>query len=205
MKTEVLSAEDPAVITVAIKTLQAGGLVAFPTDTVYGLGANPFDAKTVHRLFEVKGRDLQKAIPILLSGVDDLPRVALQMPSMAQKLALRFWPGPMTLIIWRRKTLPSELGPEPTIGVRVPAHPLALALLASAGPLAVTSANRADQTSSRTAGEVLKALEGRVEVIIDGGRTPGGEPSTVVDCTQALPHILRVGPISEEEVFKALV
>jgi L-threonylcarbamoyladenylate synthase len=204
MKTEVLSAEDSTTITVAIKTLHAGGLVAFPTDTVYGLGANPFDAKTVRRLFEVKGRAIQKAIPILLSGVDDLPRVALQMPTMAKRLASRFWPGPMTLIIWRRKTLPSELGPEPTVGVRVPDHPLALALLASAGPLAVTSANRADHPSSRTAADVLDDLEGRVEVVIDGGRTPGGEPSTVVDCTQATPHVLRVGPISEEEVFQAL-
>jgi L-threonylcarbamoyladenylate synthase len=204
MKTEVISAEDPAAIRFAIKTLHAGGLVAFPTDTVYGLAANPFDANPIRRLFDVKGRDLQKAIPILLSGVGDLPRVALQMPSMAQKLAARFWPGPMTLIIWRRKTLPSELGPEPTVGVRVPDHPLALALLASAGPLAVTSANQADQPSSRTAKEVLKALGGRVDVVIDGGQTPGGEPSTVVDCTQALPNILRVGPISEREVLSTL-
>ena len=205
MKTEVLSAEDPTAITVAIKTLHAGGLVAFPTDTVYGLGANPFDIKTIRRLFEVKERDLQKAIPILLSGIGDLSRVALSMPPIARKLASRFWPGPMTLIIWRRKTLPSELGPKPTVGVRVPDHPLALTLLTSAGPLAVTSANRADQPSSRTAEQVLKALKGRIELVIDGGNTPGGEPSTIVDCTQALPHVLRVGPISEEDILKALM
>ncbi len=119
-------------------------------------------------------------------------------------LADRFWPGPLTLIVSRKPDLPDALSITPTIGVRVPDHPVALKLLRLAGPLAVTSANISGHENTNTAQEVLDQLGGRIHLVIDGGRTPGGVPSTVVDCTRPIPVILRAGPISMEDIQSAL-
>lgn len=123
---------------------------------------------------------------------------------MAQRLATRFWPGPLTLVMPKIATLPQVVSGTETVGVRVPDNPVARALLHSAGPMAVTSANRSGGLSPSTAEEVFEQLNERIPLILDGGRTPGGIASTVVDCTQTEPSILRAGPISLEEIKSAL-
>lgn len=204
MKTIVLPATEPESIPQAVEVLRSGGLVAFPTDTVYGVGAMAFDASGVARLYEVKGRDQDKAIPVLISGADVLDQVAEGPPAISQKLAERFWPGPLTLVVWRHPALAREVSRGPTVGVRVPNHAVALGLLVAAGPLAVTSANRSGGRNPVTAQDVLDDLGGKVELLLDGGRTPGGVPSTVVDCTQAAPFLVREGPVSFDEISRFL-
>lgn len=204
MRTEVLSAARPENLSKALQVLKAGGMVAFPTDTVYGLGASAYHAQAIARIYKAKGRSRENPIPILLANMQELSRVTLSPPPMARRLAKRFWPGPITLIVWRKPTLPDEISPSSTVGVRVPDHPVALTLLTIAGPLAVTSANKSGDPIARTASEVLEGFGGDIDLILDGGMTPGGEPSTVVDCTRASPQILREGPISEVEIREEL-
>jgi L-threonylcarbamoyladenylate synthase len=204
MQTRMITADDPHAIDRATQTLQAGGLLAFPTDTVYGLAAHLLDPASIDRLYAVKDRDSTKAIPVLLSSPDELAQVTAEMNVMALRLARRFWPGPLTLVVPRHPSLPDNLSNLPTIGVRMPDHPLALALMRRTGPLAVTSANLSGAENTRTAQEVYAQLGGRIELILDGGRTPGGFPSTVVDCTAAEPAILRQGPITAADLQQAL-
>jgi L-threonylcarbamoyladenylate synthase len=196
VQTRVISANDPQAIDQALQTLESGGLVAFPTDTVYGLSARVTDPAGIDRLYAVKGRDSAKAIPVLLSSPDELAQVTAEMNAMARRLAQRFWPGPLTLVVARRLDLPENLSPIPTIGIRMPDHPVALNLLTLIGPLAVTSANLSGAANATTARQVYDQLGGRIALILDGGRTPGEMPSTVVDCTGETPKILREGPIS---------
>ncbi len=198
MHTELISASHPSALAHAVDVLNHGGMVVFPTDTVYGLAAMPFEASTVEQLYAAKGRSNEKAIAILLGAMAQLPVVTLNWGGMAEALAQRFWPGPLTLIVTKKPSLPESLSPNPTIGVRMPDHPVALALLRRAGPLAVTSANLSGQPSTTTAQETLAQLDGRVHLVLDGGKTPGGVPSTVVDCTGEAPVILRNGPVSLE-------
>jgi L-threonylcarbamoyladenylate synthase len=204
LKTEVLSADHPQALHRAQKVLRAGGLIAFPTDTVYGLGAEIGNAEAVAQLKWIKGREEGKAIPVLAAGVDDLRQVAKPLPGMAKRLAERFWPGPLTLVVWRLPELPREVSLFDTVGVRVPDHPITLALLAQTGPLAVTSANRSGEPDPLSAGDVLSALGGSFELILDGGPAPGGMASSVVDCTLDEPRLLRKGPISAEAIAEAL-
>jgi L-threonylcarbamoyladenylate synthase len=204
MKTELLSADHPVVLRHAADILKNGGLVAFPTDTVYGLAALPFQGEFVERSFIAKGRNSQRAIGILLGDRSQLSQVARDVGKEAKKLAAAFWPGPLTLVVPRQNRLPAVLSIEPTVGVRIPDHPVALALLRLVGPLAVTSANITDQPAANTAEEVMQQLDGRIHLVIDGGRSPGGVPSTVIDCTTEQPKILREGPITFEDVQNAL-
>jgi L-threonylcarbamoyladenylate synthase len=204
MKTDLLKADHPSALDHAADVLLHGGTVVFPTDTVYGLAALPSYAEYVERLFIIKGRNSARAIAVLIAGAFELEQVAKDPNPTARRLAERFWPGPLTLIVSRHPSLPDVLSPLPTIGVRIPDHPVALALLRKTGPLAVTSANLSGQDNTSTAQEVMKQLDGRVHLVIDGGRTPGGVPSTVVDCTGKEPLILREGPITEEHIRAAL-
>jgi L-threonylcarbamoyladenylate synthase len=204
MKTRIILASDPQAIDLALQTLESGGLLAFPTDTVYGLAARVSDPTGIDRLYAVKGRDSAKAIPVLLSSPDDLPQVTAEMSITARRLAQRFWPGPLTLVVPRHPDLPENLSNLPTIGVRMPDHPVALALMRRSGPLAVTSANRSGGENTCTAQEVQAQLDGRIELILDGGQTPGGMPSTVVDCTGQQLVILRQGPITAADLQQAL-
>ncbi len=204
MNTAVLSEKDPKTFVQALGILASGGLVAFPTDTVYGVGALAFDGAAVERIYIAKDRPVEKAIPVLIGAASDLKKVTLDEPQMAAKLALRFWPGPLTLVVPKHPNLPDSVSASATVGVRVPDHPLARMLLQGSGPMAVTSANLSGQTSPSTAYEVLHQLGGRIALIIDGGKTPGGVPSTVVDCTALAPLILREGPISIEEIRAVL-
>jgi L-threonylcarbamoyladenylate synthase len=203
VRTQVVRASDPSALHRALDVLRGGGLVAFPTDTVYGLGALAFESAAALRLYQAKEREAEKAIPVLLSGVGDLDAVA-SASAMARRLAEKFWPGPLTLVVVKRPELPSVVAPADTVGVRVPDHPVALHLLRAAGPLAVTSANRSGSPSPRTADEVRAELGGRIELILDGGECPGGRSSTVVDCTRESPLILREGPITLGQIEAAL-
>jgi L-threonylcarbamoyladenylate synthase len=188
----------------ALRVLRSGGLVAFPTDTVYGVGALAFDADAVERLYWAKERPADKAIPILLGGTTGVAEVAENVPDMALKLAEHFWPGPLTLVVGKSRRVPTSVASGGTIGIRVPDHAVALALLQAAGPMAVTSANVSGHIPARTAGEVLQQLEGKIDLVVDGGITPGGVASTVLDCTSDSPRILRQGPISLEEIESVL-
>lgn len=204
MKTIVIPANSPSAIEQALDVLCAGGLVAFPTDTVYGVGALAFDGKAVESIYIAKDRPIEKAIPILISDESDLEKVGMDIPNIAHKLASRFWPGPLTVLVPKQPTLPESVSATETVGVRIPDHEVARALLRAAGPMAVTSANISGQPSPSTADEVFAQLNGRIELIIDGGRTPGGVPSTLVDCSGETIKILREGPISLEEIKSKL-
>jgi L-threonylcarbamoyladenylate synthase len=203
MKTETLSAQLVSAIARALEVLRGGGLVAFPTDTVYGVGALAFDAAAVESIYLAKDRPAEKAIPILIGDAADLSKVTAEVPEIAARLAARFWPGALTLVAPKHPALPEAVSATPTVGVRVPDHRVARALLRAAGPMAVTSANISGQASPCTAAEVMAQLGGRIPLILDGGQTPGGRPSTVADCTGAAPVILREGPISREQIEAA--
>ncbi len=204
MQTQLLSANDPEAVPRAVKVLHSGGLAAFPTDTVYGVAALLHDSAAIDRLFEAKDREMNKAIPVLVGDTGQLSVVAFELTNCARKLAARFWPGALTLVVPRHPSLPGNLSPLPTVGVRMPDHPFARELLRRSGPLATTSANLSGKPSPQTAEEVLAQLGGRIELVIDGGACPGGVPSTVVDCTAPDPKILRLGAISKEEIFSVL-
>jgi len=204
MKTDIISAASSESIPRALEILRAGGLVAFPTDTVYGVGSLAFDGKAVECIYKAKERPVEKAIPVLIGDTDDLDRVAIDIPNLARRLASRFWPGALTILVPKKPSLPEAVSATPAVGVRVPDHNNARALLRAAGPMAVTSANVSSQTSPTTAEEVFAQLGGHIELIIDGGKTPGGLPSTLVDCTGHEIRVLRHGPITEEELRSAL-
>ena len=204
MKTEVISTNSPNSIANALEVLLSGGLVAFPTDTVYGVGALVFDEKTVESIYAAKERPVEKAIPVLIGDAVDLNQLADEIPMPAARLIARFWPGPLTVLVPKKSSLPTVVSATSTVGVRVPDHELARSLLRLAGPMAVTSANISSQPSPTTAEEVLTQLGSRIAMILDGGRTPGGVPSTLVDCTGDEIQILREGPISKETLLKAI-
>jgi L-threonylcarbamoyladenylate synthase len=205
MITELLKAEHPSAINHAADVLNHGGLVAFPTDTVYGLAALPFKEEYVEALFAAKGRNNTRAVAILIAEYPDLKKVVAQFNEKADRLAHHFWPGPLTLVVPKLPILPDALSPDGTIGVRMPDHPFALSLLRKIGPLAVTSANISGQDNANSADEVYQQLNGRVHLILDGGKTTGGVPSTVVDCLSPSLTMLRQGPITLEELNAALL
>jgi L-threonylcarbamoyladenylate synthase len=204
MQTLTISAQAADALSQALAVLERGGLVAFPTDTVYGVGALAFSAAAVQQLYEVKGRSAEKSIPVLVAREADLVRVAAVLTPSARSLAHCFWPGPLTLVVPKHPALPEAVSALPTVGVRQPDHPVAHRLLALAGPLAVTSANLSGQPSATTAEAVLAQLAGRIDLLLDGGPTPGGVASTVIDCTIEPPVILRPGPIGPAQVEAAL-
>jgi L-threonylcarbamoyladenylate synthase len=203
VNTLVLPATDEESIARAVEFLRRGELVAFPTDTVYGLGALAFDSSAVQNIYLAKGRSEEKAIPVLLAAAEELPRVTASAGMQAMRLAGRFWPGPLTLVLPKAIAVPEAVAGA-TVGVRVPDHAVAHALLSAAGPLAVTSANLSGAPSPVTAAEVLEQLGGRIAMILDGGRTQGGIPSTVVDCTTEDLRIVREGPLTMDDLLQAL-
>lgn len=196
MKSEHLSADEPQTVDRAAALLLDGKLVVFPTDTVYGLGAHAFKERAIVALFQVKGRSLEKGIPILLADAADLDKVAQNVPPVAEELMARFWPGPLTLIVPRHSRLPDNLSPDENIAVRVPDNRIARAIIAAAGgAVATSSANRSGEAPAREAQEALRTLSGLVAAVVDGGPAAHGKPSTIVDCTTAPPEILRVGAL----------
>ena len=204
MNTKIISADDPFVYKTALDILKSGGLVAFPTDTVYGVGALAFDGNAIESIYTAKDRPVEKAIPILIGEIMDTIKVVTDFPLTARKLASRFWPGPLTCVLTKKPTLPEAVSASSTVGVRIPDHAVARVLLRFSGPMAVTSANISGQPSPSTAQEVLEQLNGRIPLIIDGGTSPGGVPSTVIDCSSNEVKILREGPISLNNINSVL-
>ena len=202
--TRIISSLDPESIPLAIKTFNSGGLVVFPTDTVYGLAVPIHNQAGIDKLFEVKGRDFNKAIAVLIGDLDHLSQLTTGFSALAQKLATAYWPGALTLVVGIRPGLPPNLSPYPTIGIRMPDHPFALALLQKTGPLATTSANISGGSNTTTAQEVLIQLDGKIDLLVEGGTTPGAVPSTVVDCTKPDLAILRQGSITENDLKRVL-
>jgi len=206
IKTEVISVDaehpDRQRIREAAAVLRAGGLVAFPTETVYGLGAHALDARAVSRIFAAKGRPATDPLIVHLANVDQLTDVASDVPSVARQLAAAFWPGPLTLILEKAAHVPDVVTAGlPTVGVRVPAHPVAHALLQEAAvAVAAPSANAFSHPSPTRAAHVLSDLEGRIDVVIDGGPTPIGLESTILDLTTMPPVMRRPGGISLEQI-----
>jgi L-threonylcarbamoyladenylate synthase len=195
---------EPDVIAQAAEILRAGGLVAFPTETVYGLGANAMDAEAVARIFSAKDRPTSDPLIVHLADVEQLPAVALDLPPVARELA-DLWPGPLTLVLKRHSNIPPSVSAGlDSVGVRVPSHPVAHALIAAAGvPIAAPSANRFSRPSATTAAHVLEDLDGHVDLILDGGAANYGIESTIVDVTNEPPRILRYGAY-QPEAFEAL-
>jgi L-threonylcarbamoyladenylate synthase len=204
METLIMPSSNPIAIETARNFISKGELIAFPTDTVYGLSSSPFNTASIEKIYIAKGRDFNKAVAILIGSLEQLKMVTTGFTEPAQRLAARFWPGALTLVAPIAPGLPGNISPYPTIGIRMPDHPFALALLQSLGPLATTSANRSGSPDARTAQEVENQLTGRVSFILDGGSCPGGVPSTVVDCCQPDIRILREGAILKTEIEKVL-
>jgi L-threonylcarbamoyladenylate synthase len=190
----------------AAACLQEGKLVAFPTETVYGLGGSALDPIAVDRIFAAKGRPFHDPLIVHIAGLEMLERVVRSMPPIARLLAKEFWPGPLTLILPRHPGVPASVSAGlDTVAVRMPDHPIALALIAKAGiPVAAPSANRFGRTSPTSAAHVLADLEGRIELILDGGSPPVGLESTVLDVIQSPPVILRPGGVSQEALASVL-
>lgn len=186
--------------------LRRGGLVAFPTETVYGLGAHALDSTAVGRLFEVKGRPANDPLIVHVAGIEDLATLVADIPDVARELAKRFWPGPLTLVLRRSAAVPAEVTAGlDTVAVRVPAHPVAHALLVAAGiPVAAPSANLFSRPSPTRAAHVLDDLQGRIDMVLDAGPTPLGIESTVVDVTAQPPVVLRPGAVTVEQLESVL-
>lgn len=197
---------EPEYIGIAAEALHQGKLVAFPTETVYGLGANALDARAVTRIFQAKGRPNYDPLIVHLAETSWLPRVAAEIPVIAWRLAEAFWPGPLTMILPKRSEVPHLVtaGLE-TVALRVPAHPVSLALLKAADVLvAAPSANRFGHTSPTCAEHVLADLGNRIDILVDGGKTNIGIESTVLDLSSCVPTILRPGGVTQEQLSKLL-
>jgi L-threonylcarbamoyladenylate synthase len=190
----------------AVEVLRAGGLVAFPTETVYGLGADAGQAEAVRRIFRAKGRPADHPVIVHLAAADAMRSWAREIPDTAWLLAERFWPGPLTLILRRdARVLDVVTGGQDTVGLRVPSHPLATALLqAFAGGIAAPSANRFGRVSATTAAHVRQELEQAVDFILDGGACPMGIESTILDLSSGTPVLLRPGRITAQELESVL-
>lgn len=204
-RTEVLPADDPAAIARAAAVIRAGGLVAFPTETVYGLGADALDPAAVRKIFAAKGRPADNPLIVHVAAASEARRLAKAVPPAAERL-MSLWPGPLTLVLPRAEAVPDvTTAGQATVAVRVPAHPAALALLRACGrPLAAPSANRSGRPSPTTAEHVRADLDGVVAVILDGGPCEVGLESTVVDVTGRRPLVLRAGGLSVERLRAAV-
>lgn len=200
----ILQATDPHALERACELIRSGGVIAFPTDTVYGIGGLAASGDAIREIYRIKGRSFDKPLPVMLADVDQLGSVAIHIPSSALCLARHYWPGALTIVLPKNPELPPGLTTLPTVGIRIPDHSFAIALLKRCGPLAVTSANISGQPEALEVNEVLAQLGGEIDLIVDGGRSEGGRASTVVDLSGRELHILRQGPISEASIRQVL-
>lgn len=202
MSARILPAHEETSLEEASRVLKGGGLAAFPTDTVYGVGAHGFMPRAVERLYEAKERPRGKPIALLLASSEEACTVARDLPSTFWLLVKEFWPGGLTLVLPRGPAVPDVVSAGgDTVALRVPDHPVARTLIRAVGaPLAASSANLSGQPDPVTAQEVQRALGEAIDLILDGGRCPGGVPSTVLDLTTEPPRVLRLGAISVERL-----
>jgi L-threonylcarbamoyladenylate synthase len=191
-------------IMVAARIVERGGLVVYPTETVYGLGCNPFNVEAVKRILKVKG-DRRKPLPVLAASIDAADKVAF-IPQIGKRLAAKFWPGPLTLVFPKKPALPDVVTfGRDSVGLRIPDNDVALHLISLSGGLLIgSSANRTGEEPPRTVQEISGELKEMVDVVLDGGATFQGRPSTVAALTSEKPRILREGPISLKEILDAL-
>lgn len=182
------------------KVLKSGGLVAFPTETVYGLGASAFNSDAVQRIFKVKGRAQDNPLIVHISSLEEMKMIA-KVPENFENVIQKLTPGPITFVLKKRKEIPEIVtaGLE-TVGIRIPAHPVAQMLCKASGPIAAPSANLSGRPSPTDASAVIDDLYGKIECIIDSGRTPFGLESTIIDLSSDIPVVLRPGPITVEEL-----
>ena len=206
MDTRLLSARSPADLDEAAALLSRGGLVAFPTETVYGLGALALEPLAVRAIYAAKNRVATNPLIVHVLGEDEARPLCARWPIEAQELATRFWPGPLTLVLPRTERVPDEVtGGGPTVAVRAPSHPAARQLLARVRvPLAAPSANRSEHVSPTTALHVLRDLNGRIDAVLDGGRCPVGIESTVLALTPEGPRLLRAGAVPRSSLEELL-
>lgn len=197
---------DPGVISRAAACLRRGGLVGFPTETVYGLGADALNPAAVQRIFDAKGRPASDPLIVHLASLEQLPVLVTQVPPAARALGRRFWPGPLTLVLPRTSRVPDVVtAGRDTVAVRIPAHPVAAALLRAAQiPVAAPSANLFSRPSPTRASHVLDDLDGRIDMLLDGGSTSLGVESTVLDLCGPFPVVLRPGAIALEALREVI-
>lgn len=188
----------------AARILGSGGVVVFPTDTLYGLGADAFSVPALERIFSIKGRPAELSLPLLVSCWDQLETVAVQIPQAARRLAQRFWPGPLTLVLPKAPELPIGVtGGKNTVALRMPDHPVALEIIRLLGrPITGTSANRSGQPDLLDYHSVEAELGRDVDYIVQSGPPPRGAPSTIVDLTTGAPTMLRQGALPMEEILR---
>ncbi|THJ15993.1 threonylcarbamoyl-AMP synthase [Nocardioides sp.] len=197
--------EREAAIDAASRAVRRGRLVVIPTDTVYGVGADAFDPDAVARLLGAKGRGREMPPPVLVSSTGTLEALASRVPSYVTVLVQQFWPGALTIVCHQQPSLQWDLGEtRGTVAVRMPDHELTRALLDRTGPLAVSSANLTGRPAAVDADEAMEMLGEAVAVVVDGGASPGGVASTILDATGDRPRLLRLGAISVEELDAAL-
>jgi len=189
----------------ASRVVKNGGLVVYPTDTVYGLGCDPFSVRAVKRVFKVKGERKEKPLPILASNIESIEKIA-HLNKRARKIAERHWPGPLTLVVPKKPALPNAVTCGlASVGVRIPNHKVSVQLISLCDGLLIgTSANKTGEKPPKTAREANKQLGGQVDIVLDGGPTPLSQESSIVDLTYRKPKMLREGPIKLTDVLNAL-
>lgn len=192
---------DPEATSVAVEILNRGGVIVYPTDTVYGVGANALNHEATLRVFMIKNRPLDQAMPVAVSGIEMAEELAL-ITDEARRLMEQFWPGALTILLAKRPVVPPLVtGGGDKIGLRAPNHPVPLSIIrASRLPLIATSANKHGQPNPMTAEEAFRQLGEMVDLVIDAGRSEVPIPSTVIDLTQELPAIIREGPVSRRSI-----
>ena len=203
METMILSTQDPQAIPAAKRIIASGGLIAFPTDTIYGVAADAFNPQGIEAIYTAKGRPEEKALPVLIGDFDQLDSLILRRDERLNRITAAFWPGPLTLVLQKSSQVPEALSPYETVGVRMPNLAFTLALIKETGPLATTSANLSGDSNPVDAESVMAQLGGRIDLILDGGPTPGPTASTVADLTGPDITILRPGPISLPDLQSA--
>lgn len=205
-RARIVDSTDPNVVDLVAATLRAGGLVAFPTDTVYGVAASIDRPDAVSALYQVKGRPLDRPIPVLVSDRSQVARLTAEVDPAIEQVLARFWPGPLTVALPAASWIPHEIVRDSgRVGLRMPDHPLALAIIAAAGgALATTSANRSGEPAAQTVAEAAAALGDRVELLVDGGRTESGVPSTVIVVDGRRISVARRGALDPAEIVQAV-
>jgi len=201
LKTQIVSINDPQAIPLALETLANDELIVFPTDTLYGLAGRINDI-SIRKIYQAKERPEEKSIPVLFASVEQLNQLTDELNPKVLALIKAFLPGPLTIVLPKKTGLPPALSNNSGVALRMPNHPFALDLLAQSGPLAVTSANISGHENPSTAEEVYAQLKGRVSLILDSGNHPGGLASTIINCQQGEPQLLRQGPLSMKDILK---